>query len=63
MTRRLVLAAAVTELLALDWAALDDITTGSEPSHFAEYAVLVVSLLVLGYLARIIYDIRRRADH
>ena len=29
--------------LALDWLALDDITTGSEPSFYMEYAVLAVS--------------------
>lgn len=31
--------------LALDWLALDDITTGSEPDFYMEYAVLAVSAL------------------
>ena len=31
-------------LLLLDFAALDDITTGNEPSFYAEYVMLGVSL-------------------
>lgn len=37
-------------LLVLDWAALDDITTGNEPDYFLEYATLVVSLLFFGFI-------------
>jgi len=33
--------------LALDWAALDDITTGREPDFTAEYIILVVSVPIL----------------
>jgi len=33
--------------LALDWAALDDITTGHEPDFAAEYIVLVASIPIL----------------
>lgn len=29
--------------LALDWLALDDITTGNQPSFYAEYAMLALS--------------------
>lgn len=35
-------------LLVLDWAALDDITTGNEPDYFGEYAVLLASLILFG---------------
>lgn len=35
----------VAVLLILDWAALDDITTGHEPNYFGEYVALGVSLL------------------
>ena len=41
--------------LALDWAALDDITTGREPDFTAEYAILITSLpalLFVRYLYR-----------
>ena len=34
-------------LLLLDYAALDDITTGSEPNFYGEYAMLVVSVPAL----------------
>jgi hypothetical protein len=39
-------------LLALNWAALDDITTGSEQSRFSEWAILFVTLggIVVGVL-------------
>ena len=37
----------VVVVLALDWAALDDITTGLESDYLGEYAVLGVSLLFL----------------
>lgn len=33
-------------LLALDWAALDDITTGNEPDYYGEYAILLGSIVV-----------------
>jgi len=47
--------AAVFVILALDWAALDDITTGREPDFTAEYAILITSLpalLFVRYLYR-----------
>jgi hypothetical protein len=42
----------VVALVALNWAALDDITTGSEPSYVLEWAVVFVTLggLVVGVL-------------
>ncbi|MEK7186293.1 MAG: hypothetical protein AAB675_02935 [Patescibacteria group bacterium] len=33
-------------LLFLDYAALDDITTGNEPSFLGEYTILAVSVLL-----------------
>lgn len=37
--------------LILDFAALDDITTGSEPNYTLEYLILAVSVLVFAALA------------
>jgi len=37
-------------LLLLDWAALDDITTGNEPSLFGEYLVVIASLPILAVI-------------
>ena len=37
-------------ILFLDFLALDDITTGSEPSFFLEYVVLGISILLLPWL-------------
>lgn len=31
----------------LDWAALDDITTGNEPDYFLEYLIVFVSIPLL----------------
>lgn len=48
-----ILGVVLLAILLLDWAALDDITTGNEPNYFGEYAMLVLSIpfiLVLGYL-------------
>ena len=42
--------AAVFVILALDWAALDDITTGREPDFTAEYAILITSLPALPFV-------------
>jgi len=36
-------------VLALDWAALDDITTGHETSSALEYGMLLLSVPVLGF--------------
>lgn len=40
----------VVLLLALDWAALNDITTGNEQDYLGEYAVLILSVLFSGFL-------------
>jgi len=37
-------------LLLLDWAALDDITTGNEPNYIGEYWILGVSGVVFVWL-------------
>ena len=40
----------IVGLLLLDYAALDDITTGNEPDYIGEYLMLGVSLVIFGYL-------------
>jgi hypothetical protein len=42
----------VLALVALNWAAFDDITTGYEPSYFWEWAVVLLTLggVVVGVL-------------
>ncbi len=48
-------------ILALDWTALDDITTGNEPDYNGEYLVVAISAVffigVVGWL------LRRRKHH
>ena len=44
------LAVFVVGLLILDWLALDDITTGNEPNYDGEWAILIVSAVVFGFL-------------
>jgi len=41
-------------ILALDWVALDDITTGSEPDLTEEYLMLFVSIPLLVFLGLLI---------
>ncbi|OGG06429.1 hypothetical protein A3D05_04590 [Candidatus Gottesmanbacteria bacterium RIFCSPHIGHO2_02_FULL_40_24] len=41
--RKIILTAVIFLILLLDWAALDDITTGNEPDYYGEYAVLILS--------------------
>jgi hypothetical protein len=50
--RRAVITLAIAIVLALDWAALDDITTGIEPSFVGEYATLIASVPAVGILWR-----------
>lgn len=40
----------VIVLFVFDWAALDDITTGSEPNYVGEYAVLLVSVIIYMFI-------------
>jgi len=40
----------VFTLLLLDWAALDDITTGQEPNYAGEYAILIISVIIFVFL-------------
>ncbi len=37
-------------ILLLDFAALDDITTGNEPTLFGEYAMLAASVVIFAVL-------------
>lgn len=51
--KRKILIIFVIVILLLDWAALDDIATGNEPSLLGEYFMVIISvpiLLVIGYL-------------
>jgi len=50
MFKKVVKAIIILILLALDWAALDDITTGNEPNYNGEYMILAVSVLIFGLL-------------
>lgn len=50
MFKKIAKLAAVLILLALDWAALDDITTGNELNYSGEYTILAVSSFVFGLL-------------
>ena len=45
---RIGIAVAILALLLLDFAALDDITTGTQPHFYLEYATLAISLPLLG---------------
>ena len=42
----------IAAILAVDWAALDDITTGNEPDFAGEFVALPVSLPILVVLGR-----------
>lgn len=50
--RRPALIGALAGLLALDWAAVDDVFTGTDPSLWAESLVLVASVPLIGILLR-----------
>ena len=54
------MAVAVLGLLLLDFAALDDITTGVQPHFYYEYGMLAVSLPLLGWLVRRFVSATRR---
>lgn len=45
--KRILLIVAILGLLIFDWLALDDITTGNQPSFFWEYALLGVSIILV----------------
>ena len=50
--RRAVILLAIAIVLALDWAAIDDITTGMEPGFVGEYATLIASVPAVAILWR-----------
>lgn len=58
--RKILFIGFVIVVLLLDFAALDDITTGSEPSFFGEYLMLIGSLPFL-VIAFFIY--RKKSKH
>ena len=60
--QRTAIAVAVLGLVLLDLAALDDITTGAEPNFYYEYAMLAVSVPLLGWLVRRYVSVTRRGS-
>ena len=48
--KRAALPAALLAFLLLDWLALDDITTGNQPSFFWEYSMIIASIVVFGVI-------------
>lgn len=62
LRERRFLSVAVLGLVLLDLAALDDITTGVEPHFYAEYAMLAVSVPLLGWLVRRCVSVPRRGS-
>lgn len=50
--KRYILILTAVILLILDWLALDDITTGSEPNYYGECAILFLSFLFFVYIFR-----------
>lgn len=56
--RSVVLVLCILVLLVLNWAALDDITTGSEQSYFWEWAIFFVTLG--GIVVGVVVGLRRR---
>jgi len=50
-------------ILALDWAALDDITTGIEPNYTGEYLILILSLLIFGFMEYYFYKRKDIKSH
>lgn len=48
--KKLLVTAGLVTLVLMDWAALDDITTGNEPDYWGEWMILIVSGVVLGWL-------------
>ena len=50
--KRPALVGTIIGILGLDWAALDDIFTGSDPSMWVEGLVLAASIPVIGILVK-----------
>ena len=44
--KKIIIGVIIATLLLLDWAALDDITTGNEPDYKGEYLTLIFSAIV-----------------
>lgn len=59
-TKRALLVGFIITILALDWAALDDITTGSQPSYTGEYAVLAASTIIFAALISIYFRTKKK---
>lgn len=52
--KRVLLIVALLGILILDWLALDDITTGNQPTFFWEYAMLGASIVLLPLIFKLI---------
>lgn len=48
--KRVIMGVVIGVLLLLDWAALDDITTGNEPNYSGEYFILIISVVIYAIL-------------
>ena len=48
--RRVLVILVISVFILLDWAALDDITTGNEPNLYGEYATLLMSVAIFAFL-------------
>ena len=55
--KRVFLIGFLVVLAVLDWLALDDITTGNQPSYMVEYLFLFVSFLV--FLSVVVFYLKR----
>ena len=54
--KRSALVGALVGVLALDWLALDDITTGTDPSLFLETALVLASIPVVTIIIKHLSD-------
>ena len=61
--KKLLVGLFILVILALDWAALDDITTGNEPSYLGEYAMLILSILIFGFMGYYLYKQKGIKSH
>ena len=60
--KRVLAVVGVFVILALDWLALDDITTGHQPNFYAEWTFLLLSLPALWALC-VVARKRRAQQH
>ena len=61
--KKLLVSLFIFAVLALDWVALDDITTGIEPNYTGEYLILILSLLIFGFMEYYFYKRKDIKSH